>query len=292
MKLKTSKKQNLLLGSAFLLCLGYAAYLYFQKNLRPHQQTFEVIFTGQTQGKIKSCGCSLQDLGGIYRRANLLARKSKDALVVDSGGFIDSTKKKEEITLYTELSKMLNYDVIHLTSSESVSLPDRSLNFVSLLSQDSSIPSYKTLLKGGIQYWVTGVSEVTDQSVKDIEAQIATAPPLSIPVILSTLSLAKTIELLKKLNVPALAIGHEMNHTDLFTMQVNNSYYITGGDRGRYLGEATLEAVFHGNTLSRINLIKKAFTGINNTLEKGESGDKLVVKIKEWERIHGELPNE
>ena len=92
----------------------------------PANNSFRVLFTGNTQGYLEPCGCFLGQRGGIARRAALIKdfrRATPDLLHIDIGRMLPLTRESDALyqlsnDAYIHSMKLIGYDLIHLTEDD------------------------------------------------------------------------------------------------------------------------------------------------------------------------------
>jgi len=80
-----------------------------------------VLFTGSELGSLRPCGCSGGQLGGLERRASLLATlPGPNRLIVETGALTQSDREQDLIKfrILLEAFGLLGYDVVHLNSQD------------------------------------------------------------------------------------------------------------------------------------------------------------------------------
>lgn len=235
MKYKSRKKQLIWLLLGF--CILGSFLFYTQSSKKIIQQKFFI--TGNLFLKIRSCGCSLRDLGGADRRFAYLksVRKEGDLLVDFGGAFTEESHVKldpkllSKYNLFSTILKKFEYDFIHLNEKklldQSVDTPS---SFLDSSSTGLSDIVYLNKLAGKLAF--IGVSKGARDSFTLLEAKLLEVP-LSVPlVIFSYLPMAESMELTKRLNVirPVLVIGNDVVLDRYFSDKIGSSLYVTGGD--------------------------------------------------------------
>lgn len=286
------KKQNLFKGFAFFIVLIALAVSYYQTNVKLKVATVEIYYTGQNYGKILSCGCTLQDLGGIHRRANYLANRSKSSVLLDYGNFFATDPNSKDHKLYSELSSKLGYSALNFASKDSALKASDNFPFVSIHSNDPKVPKSLLLNAGDTVLWITGIHKSSPEILVELKKELANRPPHSIPILLSNLNTADGISFLKKLNSTVIMIGESYMSPDLMHRHIGNSFFISGSDRGRYISYLNVEAVFNGRNLVQINPKEIRMDAMNKKLDIGAAGDEFLALIKAWEKENGPLPND
>jgi hypothetical protein len=83
----------------------------------PAGRTVTIIYTGDTRGWVEPCGCAEGVLGGLPRRATLLARlreQCPDALIVDAGALLASSSDPLKVPLIVERLAAMGYAAVNL----------------------------------------------------------------------------------------------------------------------------------------------------------------------------------
>jgi hypothetical protein len=87
----------------------------------PAGRTVTIIYTGDTRGWVEPCGCSEGVLGGLPRRATLLARlreQHPDALIVDAGALLAASSDPLKVPLIVERLAAMGYAAVNLGTAD------------------------------------------------------------------------------------------------------------------------------------------------------------------------------
>ncbi|MEZ4815689.1 MAG: hypothetical protein R3A80_10855 [Bdellovibrionota bacterium] len=290
-------KYFITLLSLLLLGGGFFILKPFEK---PIEKNFSIFFTGNVLGRVRSCGCSLKDYGGIYRRANFVDQEKqlRTSLWLDYGNYFVDPETKESMDyqlkkrdLLAGLTHELNYDVMGLGLSDNDSLSELlkyNLPFVSLGAESEILP-YKVLEKGAQRFAVTAVQQYDENLVEKIETWIGSLEQPVIPVVLSTLSMENSALIAERLSSPVLIVGHTGMLETILAIERGSSVFVTGTEMGRQIGTAELKAIFKGSRLVSLKLVSSDYIPANSIYDEGEAGNKMLEKIQAWEKINGEI---
>lgn len=297
--MKTKKIILVLLGSSLFL----GAFVFFQSyRNKPSDRSVGILFTGQLQAKLKPCGCSLQDLGGVIRRiGRVRAMRQPDDLFVDFGGSLKdmnySADSQKHDLLFLELLSEFEYDAIN-ASSEELSYLDgegvlAKLPLLNMQSRTESARASKDIVKANTKFWVTGIAANTNSeaSFEELKKQLKQVPYNTLPIVLSTFSITENVSFLKNYTErPILLMGGDSVFSTYFSSQVGDSLYVTGGDRGRYVGRLTLKLFFKGNRLESLRDEGHLFLPVTSQDEdKSEQSIRVEKRISEWETLNGPI---
>lgn len=236
---------------------------------------FTIIFSSDLLGKIRSCGCSVKDMGGVGRRATYIerVRESVDNLfVLDAGDAFSlelsySQAEAEltfdafslmELTAFTpgEIEFIFGLDYLRRLA-EGAGFDILSANIVEPSSGEPLFgPAFKTVeLEGGITVGITGVLDENmafpsyiDRSgftVRPaVEALREIVPALEkeadFLILLSHLGLERSKALATEVpNFDVIIVGHGKPITKK-AVQVGDTYILATGGMGQYVGRADL----------------------------------------------------
>jgi len=235
-----------------------------------------VLFSSDMLGKIRSCGCTVKDSGGLGRRATYTERirgGPREVLVFDAGDAfsldLSFTKKEAELTM--ESFSLIGVDVFTPGEMEFIF----GLPFLKTLAENAEfetiaanvvepstgLPVFGKLytvitLKGGLRVAITGILDETikfpayiDRStfeIKPAERTLSKVIPLmkkdaDFLVLLSHMGMDRTRDLLSRVkDFDIVVTGHGkpmMKNTD----KVGKTLLLGTGGLGQYLGRVDME---------------------------------------------------
>ena len=92
-----------------------------RRQVRTETDVLNVFFTGNSLGKLKPCGCSGGQLGGLERRPAVLNSVSADKrLLIDTGSLVETDTEQDLIkfNIIVEALSLLDYDLVNLTEKD------------------------------------------------------------------------------------------------------------------------------------------------------------------------------
>lgn len=282
--------------SLLLIGGGFLVSGLFQKS---EEKLFTINFTGNVLGRVRECGCSLKNYGGVYRRANFAAKdETKASLWVDYGNyFIDPndltkedfrTKKRK---LLSELTATLGYDAMGLSNPDKALLAELSqyaLPFVSLDAQ-GGVQTQKIVEKGGLRFALTSIAQYDEKLVEKIESWIEGLEKPVIPIVMSTMSMENSVAIAGRLREVAIVLGHNGQLESTLAIIKNKAAFITGSETGRQAGTVQLSAEFKGKDLVSLKVLGSDYIPMDMFLDEGKVGQDMKTKIEEWEKKNGEI---
>ncbi len=235
-----------------------------------------VIFSSDMLGRIRSCGCTVEDSGGLGRRATYIERVrqgSRDVLVLDAGDAfsldLSFTKKEAELTM--ESFSLMGVDVFTPGETEFIfGLPflqsiaenaEFEMIAANVVEPSTGRPVFGRqyiviTLQGGLRVAITGVIDETikfpayiDRStftVEPVERTLKKVVPLmkkdaDFLVLLSHMGMDRTRDLLTRVKDFDIAvIGHGkplMKKTE----KAGKTLLLATGGLGQYLGRIDME---------------------------------------------------
>lgn len=231
-----------------------------------------VISTAAVGGEVVSCGCKKKDLGGISRRATVIAKeraKSDAVLLVDAGDF--GSKDEFEPWMLTEfqwkMMKEMGYDVVTLGPNELreglaplkkmlATAPEIQVVSANLTDKSGKLlfPKYTVVEKGGVTYGITaataesfylynksrGEQKRDDFGFLDVKESLAAVVPelrakAEVVVVLLHASPGEAKRMVADLSgTDVMVVGHNPGY--MFTPQREaNTLLVRGGNRGQYV---------------------------------------------------------
>ncbi len=235
-----------------------------------------VLFSSDMLGKIRSCGCTVEDSGGLGRRATYTERVragSREVLVLDAGDAfsldLSFTKKEAELTM--ESFSLIGVDVFTPGEMEFIfGLPflkavaenaEFEMIAANIVEPSTGLPvfgkQYTVItLKGGLRIAITGILDETikfpayiDRStfeIKPAERTLKDVIPLmkkdaDFLVLLSHMGMDRTRDLLSRVkDFDIVVTGHGkpmMKKTD----KIGKTLLLGTGGLGQYLGRVDME---------------------------------------------------
>lgn len=92
-----------------------------RRQARPEADVLNVFFTGSSLGKLKPCGCSGGQLGGLERRPEVLnSVPAEKRLLIDTGSLVETDSEQDLIkfNIIVEALRLLDYDLVNLTEKD------------------------------------------------------------------------------------------------------------------------------------------------------------------------------
>lgn len=239
-------------------------------------RTAVILSTGSVGGETVSCGCKSKDLGGLARRATVIAEQRAeypDLLLVDAGDFgsPDDFEPWERTTFVWQAMDDLGYDVATVGPNEMAAglgplqallatAPDIAVVSANVTDKNGNLvwPDYVMVEKGGITYAITGatdgsyykfnlsrgVQQSDDFAFQDSrEALQRVLPQLQdadVVVALLQMSFGDARRVTEGLEgIDVVVVGHNAGYT--YTPELMNEIlFVRGGTRGQYLSTLTL----------------------------------------------------
>ena len=282
--------------------------------------TLRVFSTGSVKGELRDCGCKGKPLGGLAKRATVIAEEMTGAdayLLVDAGNFADTKDDlswDKTLFLYEAMAEM-GYDAVTPGDRELVWGLDKAKELFSsqevpavsanLTDAEGNLvwPAYVVVEKNGLRIGITGVTgsagygfNVTRgvQKVDDIEFL---DPKEALRGVLPTLRQEKVDAVVVLANDTAADVKRmvdELPGADLVVVGYNpgfsfsperygNTVVVRGGDQGKYLSVTDL--TMEGGKLTDYNGEGKP---LNKTIADEPRIDDMVIA---WEKAHGVFEN-
>ena len=91
------------------------------RKMRAETDMLNVFFTGSTFGRLKPCGCSGGQLGGLERRPVVFNTVPADKrLLIDTGSLVETNSDQDLIKfdIIVEALRLLDYDLVNLTEDD------------------------------------------------------------------------------------------------------------------------------------------------------------------------------
>jgi 5'-nucleotidase/UDP-sugar diphosphatase len=235
-----------------------------------------VIFSSDMLGKIRSCGCAVEDSGGLGRRATYTEKVregSREVLVLDAGDAfsLDLSFTKNEAELTMESFSLIGVDVFTPGETEFIfGLPflkvvaenaELELIAANIVDPSTGLPvfgkQYTVItLKGGLRVAITGVLDETikfpayidnsDFSVVPAEETLRKVIPLmkrdaDFLVLLSHMGLDRTRDLLGRVKDFDIAVTGHGKPLMKESGKVGETLLLGTGGLGQYLGRVDME---------------------------------------------------
>ena len=235
-----------------------------------------LVYSSDMLGKIRSCGCTVEDSGGLGRRATYteeVRKGSKEVLVLDAGDAfsLDLSFTKTEAELTMESFNLIGVDVFTPGETEFIfGLPflksvaenaEFEMIAANIVDPSTGLPvfgkKYTVItLKGGLRIAVTGVLDENikfpayiDRSAFSVEPAEGTLKKI-IPlmkddadflVLLSHMGLARTRDLLGRVKGFDIAVTGHAKPLMKNTERVGRTLLLGTGGLGQYLGRVDME---------------------------------------------------
>ncbi len=257
--MKTHKKMKFILSTLCLfLILGRSAFA-----------SYTLVYTGNLNGELEPCGCTLEgDLGGIKRHASMidqLRKNNPELLFVSTGGLLIAEMPSDRIRSDYILRgmKLLDYDVIGVQARDlafgAEFLTRHKLPFIlSNQTYPSSFAYSKTLQRRSqsfsfFQHSVLPAPssmEATDvdktATLKQLSAKLAQKKQsASITIVTTTLRLSEAKKILPLNNIDLLIIPSRQD-TFIEPVQMGNTLLLQPGARGMHFGQLQFEVEKNG----------------------------------------------
>lgn len=256
---------------AVSICLLMLGFMSGCSRKEPDRLT--IIFSNDTMGKIRSCGCPKNDLGGLGRRTTFIHAVRDTAralLVVDGGDFfgmqINYGKEKADLTMKSmvlmgydaavpgEAEFSLGADYLHTRAGE-IGLPLLACNIMDAGSGKPLFPSYKVVTyPDGLRIGLIGVFGEKMQMPPQVEpGTLRIASPLQrvraimeklqpetdLIVVIAHMEFHGARELAQKQDgIDLIVYGHH-GRPMRTTRQINGAYLLQVPREGKYVGIAT-----------------------------------------------------
>lgn len=235
-----------------------------------------LIYSSDMLGKIRSCGCTVEDAGGLGRRATYteeVREGPREVLVLDAGDAfsldLSFTKKEAELTM--ESFNLIGVDVFTPGETEFIfglpflkSIADNAefeMIAANIVDPSTGLPvfgkQYTVItLKGGLRIAVTGILDETIKfpayidkstfSVEPAEATLRKVIPLmkkdaDFLVLLSHMGLERTKDLLVRVKDFDIAVTGHGKPLMKNTEKVGETLLLGTGGLGQYLGRIDME---------------------------------------------------
>ncbi len=238
--------------------------------------SIHIAFTGEENGYLEPCGCSEAQLGGFSKRHTLinhLRKKDENLILLSLGDISGKIGRQDEIKMETALSALdhIGYVAHNLgekdldmgadllgylsqvsnmdfVSSNIVDLTPQVLNLKPYIIKE--IKSRELLLKVGILGILS--PELIENTYQDLEVSdpVESLKPLindlvgktDFLILLSHAEIEESVRIAEACPEFDLIIsGHRVDRPDLYIEKVKNTYVIPVGEKGKYLGEITLQ---------------------------------------------------
>jgi 2',3'-cyclic-nucleotide 2'-phosphodiesterase (5'-nucleotidase family) len=242
----------------------------------PQPASVTILFSSDMLGRIRSCGCTVEDSGGLGRRATYteqLRAEAREVLVLDAGDAFsfDVSFSKQEAELTLESYNLMGVDVFTPGETEFIfGLPflkstaeNAEFEMIAANIVDPATgkpvfgkPYTVITLRGGLRIGVTGVLDESikfpayiDRSKFDIKPAERTLRRVArmmerdadFLVLLSHMGVDRTKDLLSRIsNFDIAIIGHDkplMKQTE----KIGKTVLLGTGGLGQYLGRIDLE---------------------------------------------------
>jgi 5'-nucleotidase len=245
-----------------------------QGGARPASVT--ILSSSDLLGKIRSCGCTVRDSGGLGRRATYnekIRQGSREVLVLDAGDAfsLDLSFSKKEAELAMESFSLIGVDVFTPGENDFIfGLPflqsiaknaEFEMIAANVVDPSTGLPVFGKryvviTLRGGLRIAITGVLDETikfpayiDRSTFDVEPVDHTLE-IVIPlmkkdadflILLSHMGVSRTRDILARAKDFDIAvIGHGMPMIKK-TEKVGKTLLLASGGLGQYLGHTDIE---------------------------------------------------
>jgi hypothetical protein len=252
---------------------------------------------------MKECGCSLESLGGIQRRVSFLSTlPNADYLLLDYGNyFLDQPDDQKELAykkakLMADLSlKYFKFNAMNFSQTEqkhveAISSYVSMLPFVSLTSQNPSVPQFRDLTLGKTAVRITSISKGGEYPTEELKMFLSKVDSSVLPIVLSERPITENIKFLENYNGhPFLLLGNDLLNVKLLERAMGNSLYVTGTEQGRQIAELKLDLKYRGSKLVSVSSLASKLIKMNIPLDKQEIAIKVIKDISDWEKINGEF---
>ncbi len=283
------------------LCLGLGLCL--SLPLVTAQTQLELIYSGNLDGELEPCGCSLEgDLGGILRHAttlNDLRAKSPDLFAVSSGGLVVSMSPQDQLTGEYILKGVaqLNYDAIGVQWNDlayglEYTLRDK-LPWVSSNWRGDEYLKSKSIERGGkivhVFSWLDpsqsptqnmqGDHEQLDADSTDLAAALEVAQETGLTLLTTSLSLEQAKKLpLQHVDILLIQSAYEQFGEPQY---LGDTLVLEPGSRGMRLGQLQLSL----NDQGRITEYKHTVLSMPNAVADADGllawYDEYNAKVKQ-----------
>ena len=241
-----------------------------------------IIYTGNTLGELKPCGCAKEeDQGGIERRMSYLNEtraRETNTLVVDTGDNFKEPTRQGKIKARYLMQAMgeMKYDAVTLGDHDFVygdAFIGEFADIPWLMSNmESSLPLSKVRIKdfdGGLKAAVIAVADPgllygsqhsesrVEDPVETVKLQIRELSKTELPdlvVVMTHMQRDKALSILDIDGVDVVINGHIENDTDLIDMnpvQKNGKIFVQPGPRGQKMGELLVSIEGGKNTFEQ-----------------------------------------
>ncbi len=244
-----------------------------KRKTQPAELT--ILFSSDLLGRIRSCGCTVEDVGGLGRRASYTKRiraTAKNLLVLDAGDAfsLDMGYSQTEAEFTFESFNIIGLDVFTPGEMEFIfglpflqALAENSrfdIISANIILEDTGEPVFEKKyvvreLKGGLRVAITGVLDDTvrfpgyiDRTLFRIEPVESTLKSI-IPamkhdadflILLSHMGEERTMELLERVkDFDVAVIGHDKPVIKR-EQKVGKTLLLATGGQGQYLGSMTM----------------------------------------------------
>ena len=247
-----------------------------------------IIYSGNTLGELKPCGCDKEeDQGGFERRSTYLKQvfaTSKNVLLVDTGDNFKEPSRQGKIKAHyiMEAISKLKYDAVIPGDKDLVygeSFLNNKLKIPWLLSNaklsknDLSKIKIKKLQNGvtiamlglidphlysGIKHNKGSITDSKESAQKLIKKLKASASP-DLIVLLTHMKREKAISILELSGVDVVINGHIENDTDIIDMtkiETQGKIFVQPGPRGQKMGELIISIDHKGEKLFKQRMVR------------------------------------
>jgi 2',3'-cyclic-nucleotide 2'-phosphodiesterase (5'-nucleotidase family) len=252
-------------------------------------RTIEVLYTGNTLGELKPCGCALEeDQGGIERRAYLIKEiqsKEKNLIILDSGDSFKQPSRQGKIKAKFLMQSMgrMGYDAVAIGDKDLVygnaflgqwkTIPFVASNLI--LSGVDFIPKYRiTILPNGAKvaifaladpdlFYLDGDKSILVESPKEMLGMILPSflekekPDLTI--LLTHMNTEKALSFLGTRGVDVIVNGNietENDVIDINPLEKNGAIFVQSGPRGQKVGDLKITLKRSGELVFAHRMIK------------------------------------
>jgi len=213
-----------------------------------------VFLTGYELGALKPCGCSGGQLGGLDRRSAVFESVPRERrLVIDTGGFVESSGPQEQIkfSVIFQAFRLLGYDIVNLRE-EDLKLA-REMGMLEVLSSGLHLITAETVPEANMPAGFTKEYSLGEESLALTVASLDTEQqPLekvnelfaldsgeqSVNLLILDKCDQQTIDFIKQVNVvDCLLIPPEADRPILSESSDDGLLVISSGRLGKYVGK-------------------------------------------------------
>lgn len=286
-------------------------------------QGLYIIYTNNTEGEIRSCGCVSNDLGGLGRRATFVGlhrRGGHDVLLLEGGDMfgVDINYGREKADLTLRSYGVMGYlgiavgekDLIYGTEflrerAEALKLPVLSATIFDTETQKLVFPPFHIAeLTSGLQVGVIGVTEGVElpeeaaglgmssarTAVDRLVPKLRSEHKVDLVVVLAHMPYQNLRVLAKGLTgVDVIVTGHDARPTRKLA-RMGGAYVLTTSDRGRFIG--LTEAILGDD--GKIASMEGGLRGLGVDLEDDTAVAKLFqtydMDVRRAEKANAAIP--